>query len=123
MKIKRDFVTNSSSTCFIFDRRELTEEEIDLLGDLILKAPLAEYYRNSQCLNGIDLQEYIENLKEEKDEPNYKWLYTFAMTLLGYLTSIGIGNIIMLVDGEDYRGLEQELPHELFNKSKTEYDF
>ena len=68
MKIKRDFVTNSSSTCFIFDRRELTEEEIDLLGDLILQAPLAEHYRNSQCLGGIDLQEYIKRLKEEKAE-------------------------------------------------------
>lgn len=117
MKIKIDFITNSSSTCFIFDKQKLTEEEVEFLTGLTILHPIANYYRSSQCLDGDTLKKYVDNIVKEGEGV---WLGNFGMMLLGYVLTIGADDIFVVIEGED-GGLDEDPIDGLLDKAKTRY--
>ena len=68
MKIKGGFVTNSSSTCYVLDKRHLTEEELTLIREGNETLMLPYYYgagRSSVYGEGADVVYYLEWLKDD----------------------------------------------------------
>lgn len=66
MKIKTDFVTNSSSTCYIFDRKKLTKEENNLLTLVRKECVSAELNDVCMVIKGqFSLNELLESPKFE----------------------------------------------------------
>lgn len=104
MKVHLDFVTNSSSTCYVLDKSTLTEEELKLVRK---NSWLAEPYRydlgrNSAYAEGEPVKAFLEYLTEDDKEfpnPQTGWLR-------GLLDKIGIKNIIFVRSSDEEMGGE-----------------
>lgn len=111
MKIKLGFVTNSSSMCYILDKRNLNDKEIELIaGNRFLPNPIyLGVGRASVYGEGQAVKDFLEWLKVEDAAWVLKydgsWANTQTEWLQAYLDMIGIDNIIFVrASGEGIGG-------------------
>lgn len=98
MKIRNGFVSNSSASSFILDKR--TEGVVELL-DLIKSREVQDYLiygRSTAYGENEKIQEYI-------DYDEYGGAYsTFVMELLEVISQIGLENALVLRESDEQMG-------------------
>ena len=106
MKIKLGHVTNSSSMCYILDKRTLTDEELELIRK---NSFLAEPYflgvtRCSSYGEGEAVRKFIAYLRE--DAAAWGWENPLIYWLQDYLLQIGVDSIIFVRSSDEQMGGE-----------------
>lgn len=111
MRVKLDFVTNSSSMCYVLDKSTLSEDELEKVR---ANSWLAEphYYglgRSSAYAEGQAVKRFFEYLFED-DTEFPEWPNSQTNWLRKLLDKIGIENIIFVRwSDEDMGGRVQNL--------------
>lgn len=101
MKLKTDFVTNSSSTCYIFDKRDLTKEELQVIrqaGTSLETLVGCNLGRSSAYGEGKDVVSYIQMIRANR------WLTDLGDRLQNHLNQVGVDNIIFARDSDEGMG-------------------
>lgn len=109
MKIKLGFVTNSSSMCYILDKRTLSNEELEVIREnSFLKKPL--FHGGSRCSTYGEEQE-VSSFCNFLIADNAEWAadgfeYENPLTawLQDHLTTIGVDNILFVRSSDEGMG-------------------
>ena len=122
MKIKLGFVTNSSSMCYILDKRTLTDGELAIVRNNSLRQPT--FHGVSRCSaygEGEAVERFIAFLKE--DDAAWGWENSQTEWLQGYLASIGIDNIIFVRSSDEQMGGEVVHQRLIAEKAVSEREY
>lgn len=123
MKIKTDFVTNSSSTCYIFDKRNLTEKELRVVRKAGEGLSPPEYYglgRSSTYAEGHEAIGYIHTLlgDELSYTPDSSLIQQFKKAL-----EIGADNIIFARHSDESMGGDFIVPEPIDGKYTHAFEY
>lgn len=127
MKIKLGFVTNSSSMCYILDKRTLTDEDLAVVRNNSLRQPT--FHGVSRCSaygEGEAVERFIAFLKED----DAAWAaegYDYGNPLTEWLqeqfVSIGIDNIIFVRSSDEQMGGEVVHERLIAEKAVSEREY
>ena len=101
MKIKTDFVTNSSSTCYIFDKRKLTKKELQVIRQAGAGLETPEgcgLGRSSAYGEGESVVAFVNELKTSR------WLVVLADQIQKHIDQIGVDYVIFARDSDEGMG-------------------
>lgn len=128
MKIKLGFVTNSSSTCYVLDKRTLSDEELEIIREnKFLRKPVSHgVSRRSAYGEREAVKDFWHFLKEDDAAwatEGYDYGNPLTEWLQEHLASIGIDNIIFVRSSDEDMGGEVVHEHLIAEKAISEREY
>ena len=123
MKIRSDFVTNSSSTCYVLDKSKLTAEELNTIRVNYNLSHPCKYGvgRGSVYGEGQDVSHYLEYLVEHDKNWGYKTPLTAF--LKENIEAVGLPNIIFVRSSDEGMGGWVESEKLIASKAVAEMEY
>ncbi len=121
MKVRNDFVTNSSSTCYVLDKRTLTDEELAIVRNNSLRQPT--FHGVSRCSaygEGEAVERFMAFLMEDDAAwaaEGYEYKNPLTEWLQEQLAQIGVDNIVFVRSSDEQMG--GEVVHERLISEKA----
>lgn len=128
MKIKLGFVTNSSSTCYVLDKRLLTDEELSLIRENdFLQPPVRQGSgRGSAYGEGKAVEKFLDWLIEDDaywiSKYDREWGNPLTELLQSWLAQIG-DNVIFIRSSDEQIGGEVLYEHLIAEKAVAEEEY
>ena len=128
MRLRADFVTNSSSTCYVLDKRTLTDNELELIREnTFLRKPISHgVSRNSAYGEEQEVSSFWHFLKGDDAAwaaDGYDYGNPLTEWLQEHLAGIGIDNIIFVRSSDEQMGGEVVHQRLIAEKAVSEREY